>query len=252
MRAALFLAAVVLSGCALKSPPTHTDVVEQALPKTTRIPPAWRADPRDGEVTNDWLKSFNDPMLDAIVAEAIANNLDLRAAATKVAIAQQTVVIVGSRLMPWVGVQLGASSTYERDDGAFHSSSAFVGAAWELDVWGRMRAAACGRGSERRSRCARLCLCASVARSDNGQALVPRRRDPSATRAQRAGRQDLWRVCSTSYRSDATPARTPTSMWSTCARSSRRRRAMSNVCASRTAKCAARSRWCWDVTLRPR
>lgn len=140
MRAAVFLAAVVLSGCALKSPPTHIDVVEQALPMTTRIPPAWRADPRDGEVTNDWLRSFNDPMLDAIVAEAIANNVDLRAAATKVAVAQQTVIIVGSRLMPWVGVQLGGSSTYERDDGTFHSSSAFVGASWEIDLWGRIRA----------------------------------------------------------------------------------------------------------------
>ena len=67
-RAALLIAAVVLSGCALKSPPTHTYVVEQALPTTTRIPPAWRADPSGGEVANDWLKSFNDPMLDAIVA----------------------------------------------------------------------------------------------------------------------------------------------------------------------------------------
>jgi len=140
MRAVLFAAIVVLSGCALKSPPTHTDVVDQALPKTTRIPPAWRADPSGGEVANDWLKSFNDPMLDAIVAEAIANNVDLRAAATKVVIAQQTVIIVGSRLVPWVGAQLGGSTTYERDDGGFSSSSAFVGVAWEPDVWGRLRA----------------------------------------------------------------------------------------------------------------
>ena len=31
-RALLFVAAAVLAGCALKAPPTHTDVVEQALP----------------------------------------------------------------------------------------------------------------------------------------------------------------------------------------------------------------------------
>jgi NodT family efflux transporter outer membrane factor (OMF) lipoprotein len=79
-------------------------------------------------------------MLDAIVAEAIANNVDLRVAATKVAIARQTVIIVGSRLMPWVGAQLGGSTTYERDDGGFSSTSAFVGVAWEPDVWGRLRA----------------------------------------------------------------------------------------------------------------
>ena len=141
MRAAFFIiAAALLSGCALKSPPEHTDVVEQALPKSTRIPSAWRADPRGGDVTNDWLKSFNDPLLESIVAEAIANNIDMRVAATMVAIAQQAAVVIGSRLMPWVGGQLGASTTYERDDGSFTSTSAFIGAAWELDVWGRIRA----------------------------------------------------------------------------------------------------------------
>ena len=140
MRAALVVAAVMLAGCALKAPPTHTDVVEQALPKATRIPPAWRADPRGGEVPNGWLKSFDDPTLDAIVAEAIANNLDLKAAGFKVAIAQQTVVVVGSRLLPWVGVQAGATGTKDFDDGTFGSTSAFLGVAWELDVWGRLRA----------------------------------------------------------------------------------------------------------------
>ena len=140
MRAALFVAAAMLAGCALKAPPTHTDVVEQALPKQTRIPPAWRADPRGGDVTNGWLKSFDDPPLEAIVAEAIANNLDLKAAAAKVAIAQQAVIIVGSQLSPWVGVQLGATATKDFDDGTFSSTSAFLGVAWELDVWGRLRA----------------------------------------------------------------------------------------------------------------
>jgi NodT family efflux transporter outer membrane factor (OMF) lipoprotein len=50
------------------------------------------------------------------------------------------VIVVGSRLLPWVGVQLGASGTKDFDDGAFNSTSAFIGVAWELDVWGRLRA----------------------------------------------------------------------------------------------------------------
>src|SRR6185295_15830077 len=82
----------------------------------------------------------NDPTLTAIVAEAIANNPDLRVAAAKVAIAQQTVIVVGSRLLPWVGVQLGATGTKDFDDGTFGATSAFLGVAWELDVWGRLRA----------------------------------------------------------------------------------------------------------------
>lgn len=140
MRTVLLFVVALLAGCALKVPPTHPDVVDQALPKTTRIPPAWRADPAIGELTNDWLKSFNDPVLNAMVAEAIANNPDLRAAAAKVVIAQQTVIVVGSRLSPWVGAQLGGSYTDDKDNSSFGSTSAFLGVAWELDVWGRIRA----------------------------------------------------------------------------------------------------------------
>ena len=140
MRLTSILAAALLAGCALKTPPTHTDVVAQALPSDTRLPPAWRADARGGEVNDDWLKSFDDPALDAIVAEAIARNPDLRAAATQVAIAQQTVVLVGSRLQPWAGLQLGASTTHDQDNGTANSNTALVGVAWELDVWGRLRA----------------------------------------------------------------------------------------------------------------
>jgi NodT family efflux transporter outer membrane factor (OMF) lipoprotein len=140
MRANLLVAALMVAGCALKAPPTHTDVVDKALPTGTRVPPAWRADPPGGEVTNDWLRSFNDPLLEAIVVEAIAKNPDLRVAAARVAIAQQAVIVVGSRLLPWVGVQLGANATDDRDSSTFSSSSAFLGVAWELDVWGRLRA----------------------------------------------------------------------------------------------------------------
>lgn len=140
MRTALLLVVVVLAGCALKTPPTHTEVVDQALLTASRIPPTWRADPNGGDLTNNWLKTFNDATLESLVAEALDNNPDLRVAAAKVLIAQQTVVVVGSRLLPWVGVQLGANVTNDRDNGTFGSNSAFLGASWELDFWGRLRA----------------------------------------------------------------------------------------------------------------
>jgi len=134
------LAAALAAGCALKTPPPHTDVVEQALPKETRIPPAWRADSHGGEVTNDWLKSFDDPALDTIVAEAIANNLDLRQAAERVAIAQQAAVVVGAQLLPQVGVQLGGRTTRDEDhDSNFNTAFAYAGVTWELDLWGKLR-----------------------------------------------------------------------------------------------------------------
>jgi NodT family efflux transporter outer membrane factor (OMF) lipoprotein len=139
--AIVVIAASALAGCALKMPPTHTEVVDQALPATTRIPPAWKAAPTSNPVDDDWLKSFNDSALDALVAEAIANNLDLRMAAAKVAIAQQAVIVVGSQLMPQVGAVLGARATNDEDhSGTSNSTVAYAGVTWELDVWGRLRA----------------------------------------------------------------------------------------------------------------
>ena len=105
-----------VAGCALKAPPPHTEVLDQALPKGTTIPPAWKAEPTAGAVADDWLKTFNDPPLDAIVAEAIANNLDLRQAAeTRSTIAQQAVVVVGAQLLPQVGAVLGGRTTNDED-----------------------------------------------------------------------------------------------------------------------------------------
>ena len=133
--------AVLATGCALAPPPQHSAVVSQALSRGTSIPAAWKADGSNGVVADDWLQSFNDPTLDTLVAEAIANNLDLRIAATKVTIAQQAVIVIGAQLLPQVGVVLGARATRDEDhSGTSDSNVAYAGVAWELDVWGRLRA----------------------------------------------------------------------------------------------------------------
>jgi outer membrane protein, multidrug efflux system len=64
-----------------------------------------------GQVNNDWLKTFHDPQLDAIVAEAIANNLDLRQSAQRVEEARQTVIVVGANLKPQITANLGGAAT---------------------------------------------------------------------------------------------------------------------------------------------
>jgi len=133
---------VALAGCALSTPPSHEQVVKEALPATTQIPPAWSDNPEAaGAVEGGWVKSFGDPGLEATVTEAIANNLNLRQAAASVEVARQTVVVVGAQLLPQVGVKLGASYTADDQPGSnFSSYQAYAGAAWEVDVWGRLRA----------------------------------------------------------------------------------------------------------------
>ncbi len=135
------LLAALLAGCALKPMPEHGEIVAQALPPATSLPPAWHAGASVAPVPAAWVATFRDPQLDAIVAEAIANNTNLRVAAARVEVAQQSVTVVGAGMLPQVGAQLGARSTYDRDAGSAHGSYVgYVGVAWEIDVWGRLRA----------------------------------------------------------------------------------------------------------------
>jgi multidrug efflux system outer membrane protein len=137
-----WLAVAYLAGCSLAHPPQHTGVVASSLPKTTTISSAWSDNAIAKEaVANDWLKSFQDPGLDAVAAEAIKNNLDLREAAAKVEVARENVVIVGAQLKPQVGGQLGGAATRDTAQSSTDTSKgAYLGASWEVDLWGRVRA----------------------------------------------------------------------------------------------------------------
>jgi NodT family efflux transporter outer membrane factor (OMF) lipoprotein len=170
MRWAGFALAVLLSGC-LARPPQPAEVLQQALPEGTTVPAAWSTATSPDVVTNDWLASFGDPELDAVVTEAIANNPDLRQAAAKVEIAQQIVVVVGSRLKPQIGARIGAASTRDLgEDDTFNSNLEYAGLVWEIDVWGRLRSqqAAAEQSAEATALdydFARLSLAATTARS---------------------------------------------------------------------------------------
>jgi len=140
----LFVAVVgtlALGGCALSKPPEQAAVVQAALPDSTVIPGTWRAPADSDSVSGGWLASFNDPGLTTVVNEAIANNLDLRVAAGRVDVVRQQVGIVSAKLKPSVGLDAGGSVVQDADQPeAFTAGNAVVGASWELDIWGKVRA----------------------------------------------------------------------------------------------------------------
>jgi outer membrane protein, multidrug efflux system len=131
----------ILSGCLSKAP-SQAKVLHDSLPKGTKIPAAWTAGPSAARVvTNDWLKSFHDPHLDAVVEEAFANNLDLVQAAAQVEVARQNVVIVASQLKPQIGLLFGVAMLQDKNhEQNSNTSSQRLKIAWEPDVWGRLRA----------------------------------------------------------------------------------------------------------------
>jgi len=131
-----------LCACALHKPPAQPTIVVQALPKATPLPTAWSSTPNAVKVDDGWLKSFGDGRLEAVVAEAIANNLGLRQSAAQVEAARQSVIVVGAKLKPQVTALLSAATTRSIDKDVTQqnqSSTVLPGVAWEVDVWGRLR-----------------------------------------------------------------------------------------------------------------
>ncbi len=91
-----------------------------------------------------WFQIFDDPALQALIREAIANNLDLRVALAHVEEARARAGIAKSYLYPQVdgsaayGVR-GASTTEENNDTTHQSGVYGFHLSWEIDLFGRLR-----------------------------------------------------------------------------------------------------------------
>ena len=134
----------ILSACALKEPPRRADVQQAALPGLA-TPDAWQSAAATGAVGDDWLASFGDPRLDALVVEALANNPDLKIAAARVEKAAAYVDGAGAGLLPQVSA-IGNVSGKNTSSGTLDFAGVF--ASWELDLWGKVRAGEASAGEQ--------------------------------------------------------------------------------------------------------
>ncbi len=134
----------LLAGCGGAPPkpgPAQTDIVEEALPQTTDVAASWSTAVDQGAVADGWLTSFNDDKLVAIVEEALSNNRGLAAAAANLDVAAGFAKQAGARLAPAVNIGAGGQST-ARGDTTTNTSGASLNVSWEVDVWGKLSAAA--------------------------------------------------------------------------------------------------------------
>lgn len=135
---AALVGAGLLAGCATKSPPTPTEIRQQSGSLTNLVlTNAWKAAPvSTNAIRDNWLATFGDTQLDALITEAMTNNLDLRVAATCVEQAAQHVELAKAALRPNVFL-LGNGGLNMGGGDALNLVS--LGASWEPDLWGRMR-----------------------------------------------------------------------------------------------------------------
>ena len=118
---------------------------EVETPKTYLYEPKEVADTANTE----WWKQFNDPVLDQLIAEALANNRNVQIAAANVEQAAGVFTQVRSPLFPQFNYQGSAGryrfsegSTIVLPSGVSNPTDAFslaAGASWEIDLWGRIR-----------------------------------------------------------------------------------------------------------------
>src|SRR5262249_24359931 len=135
--AAVWTAASFLGACAPVGPNSKRPPVP--------TPPQYRFDegPPRAESLADfpWWQVFNDEALQALIRDAIANNLDLRQAAAHVEEARALVGVVKSALYPQVNAtgNVGLQGSSNDDSPVLHGATAAAAASWELDLFGRIR-----------------------------------------------------------------------------------------------------------------
>ncbi len=112
-------------------------------------PAAWRLDEKDvRDLANTaWWEQFGDPVLNDLVALALRENKDLLIASARVDEYAGRYGFVRAELFPQVGAGYDAarqrinSSVISGSGGesTFNAYSAALNAAWEIDLWGRIR-----------------------------------------------------------------------------------------------------------------
>lgn len=105
------------------------------------------SDPVQAQALADtpWFDVFQDPALQALIKEGLANNLDLQAALARVEEARARAGIAKSYYYPQVGAQLNASVRGASSDDPDRTESVVENAnygfqlSWEIDLFGRLR-----------------------------------------------------------------------------------------------------------------
>ncbi|MCC2960553.1 efflux transporter outer membrane subunit [Massilia sp. IC2-278] len=149
LRAGVLACLFALSACTL-GPDFHRPESAPAVASFATAGAAVSSHTVEQALDASWWKLFQDPLLVELEREAIDANLDLQAAAARVAQSRAALQVSGAALLP--SVDAGASYARQRASGkgtnalsgatdqhAFNLSQAGVDASWELDLWGRAR-----------------------------------------------------------------------------------------------------------------
>ena len=168
-RRLLALISLALVACAADLPPRPD------IGAPVEVPGQWEFG--DGGTVMPWISDVQDPKLRQLIRTALDRNFDLKAVVTRVDAARARSRIVGADRLPELDLEFTGSrrkrNTVDGDsvfDTTLTDLSLSLELAWELDVWGRLRAStraaiAQYQAAEADLAAARLLLSANIARA---------------------------------------------------------------------------------------
>jgi NodT family efflux transporter outer membrane factor (OMF) lipoprotein len=152
-KSVLAIALLTVSGCSFT--PVGPKYLTPAIPPPPAFkeepPPGegWKlSQPRDEAQRGKWWEIYNDPQLNVLEEQVLVNNQTIQAAAANYRQARAGIQAARSALFPTVtggGTLTGSQQSLNRFGGNFVSPGPYAdipisgSAAWEADVWGRIR-----------------------------------------------------------------------------------------------------------------
>ncbi len=145
-------AAFALFGCAVG--PNYVRPAAEAPSAYKEAAPFKQAVPRDQEPRGNWWEVFNDPKLDALVAQVEVSNQTIKAAEARVREARALTQAARAALFPLVSATASATRSSSRSGSAIVANTGTISSqgggvrnnynvsldvSWEVDLWGRIR-----------------------------------------------------------------------------------------------------------------
>ncbi len=129
---------LLFSGCA-NMVPSHDEAVAsiKSEENKTKAPQHYSQNASTKNVEDNWIRTFKDPTLNALVKEAQIHNPNLQVAKARVERAYALTSLTESELKPLIG--LSGSYHDNNAEGANEVSFGGLGMSWEPDLWGRVQ-----------------------------------------------------------------------------------------------------------------
>ena len=135
----LILVLLFITGCS-KNISTYEEVMESTVKKQKfNESKSWNKVIDNGAVNGNWIKTFNDPILEKLVIEALKNNREIRSLKIQVDRSEALVKKAGAALKPTVG--LGGQYRSRNTEALSEIYGGGLTIGWEADIWGRLELA---------------------------------------------------------------------------------------------------------------